>query len=219
MAFLSYIVDRQSAFFLLCFCIGLLASVGSFLLSGHGHMQAGHSSVHLGHGHVSGHLHGHANHGSTEEGMQSGFHLSEIINLNTVLAFLLGFGAVGFIFTQLHVLFILVVFLASIGGLAFGYIVYSVLFKVLLRKQSPYLEQADFNIVGLEGTADATMMANKMGEVSYILRGSYGFVPARSQDNQEIKKGEPVVITEFSYGVATVMKLNDFRQLYQNKEE
>lgn len=227
MGFISYTMDNLSAFFLTCFGIGLLTTLGSLLLGVHGHGDAGsHGMGHHGGG-ESGHgsIHGNSgNEGSTAQGSSTGgtglhsngqvSHHVSVFNLNILLAFLLGFGAAGFIIRQVYMNIPLVFDLiaAGAGGVIFAYLVYLLLAKVLVQGQSPYLNAADFNPVGAEGTVSSTIFANRIGEISYILNGSYTAMPAQGRDGREIKKGESVVIIEVKNGVAVVISRDEFAQ-------
>jgi len=224
---LGLTVDVTSAFFLICFLIGLLTSLGALLLGGHGQGDPGHGGTgdaghaHFGHAGATGD-HAFANsldhgvdsgHGAPGQAPQSGrLALGHFLNLNTILAFLLGFGAAGFIARQ-WVQALLPVFLAAIaGGLVFGYLVHFILVKILLRKQSPYLQPADFDPRGVQATVNSTIFANRLGEIGYTWQGSYWALPARSRDGREIKKGSEVVILEVVNGIALVVTLAELRQ-------
>lgn len=188
---MGYMVDSVSAIFLICFGIGLLTSIGAFLLGIHGHGDAAHSGGTI-----------------------------PFVSLNTILAFLLGFGATGFIVWQvinswllsgaLALVFTFV--LADTGGFIFAFFVYSVMAKFLLKWQSSYLRESDFDLVGVEGKVSSTIFANRVGEVSYTLNHCYAAIPAMGHDGQEIKKGETVIILEVKNGIATVIPEKEFVQ-------
>ncbi|MHB1652645.1 MAG: NfeD family protein [Desulfitobacteriaceae bacterium] len=237
----GYTVDLLSAIFLICFGIGLLTSLGALLLGGHGDPGSGHGGE-VSHGALHGGDPGqgavHSGGGGSGSGVPIGtdgfapgsgshagsFHVDSshaqgsqqvpILNLNTFLGFLLGFGAAGFVVKQVvdEISPLLNLLLASLGGLAFGYVIYLVLAKILVRGQSAYLRASDFSLIGMEGTVSSTIFTEHLGEISYILNHSNAFMPARERDGREIKKGQPVVVMEVKNGVAIVLPIEEFRQ-------
>lgn len=225
--FLGSTVDMLSALFLICFGIGLVTSLGALLMGAHGHGDLSHGA--LAHGDFShagghgGHLPhgGDVSHGVSHGDLQAhgGEHLS-YLNLNTILGFLLGFGAAGFVAKQLlpEILLIVIIGIAVFGGLAFAAVIYLLLTKVLLRGQSPYLKASDFNLVGMEGIISSTIFAERVGEVSYVLNKSHAATPAREKQGRELKKGLAVVIVEVRDGMAIVLPREEFQQYAQTKE-
>ncbi|MDI6913320.1 MAG: hypothetical protein QMC95_03775 [Desulfitobacteriaceae bacterium] len=234
--FLGSTVDMLSAFFLICFGIGLVTSLGALLMGAHGHGDLSHGGD-ISHGgtfshggnisHAGGHggdlSHGgDVSHGTGHGDAQA--HSGELLsyfNLNTMLGFLLGFGATGFVTKQIlpGFLFILILGMAVVGGLVFAAIIYSLITKVLLRGQSPYLKASDFNLVGMEGIISSTIFAGRVGEVSYVLNKSHAATPARERQGRELKKGLAVVIVEVKDGMAIVLPREEFLQYAQTKEE
>lgn len=204
--FLNMTVDAISAGYLICFGIGLLTVLGSFMLGFEAHGDGGHSGSSHGSGHDGfGHDDGSHAHQSESQSIP-------IFNLNTLLAFLLGFGAAGFIAQQSMTKPALWMTLpiAFFGGLVFSYLIYFVLVKILIRGQSAYLKASDFDLVGVEGVISSTVLANRLGEVSYSLHGSHAAMPAKARHGIEIKKGETVVIIEVTEGVVVVMPREQF---------
>lgn len=230
--FLGYTVDILSAFFLICFGIGLVTSIGALILGADGDTNThsgdilhGSGSSELMHGVLSGDL-SHAGTAGTSHGAgahadgthgnahaQGAEHVS-ILNLNTLLGFLLGFGATGFVLKQeiTGIPLLINLLFAFLGGAVFAYIVYLVLAKILIRGQSAYLNASDFNLVGVEAKVSSTIFANRVGEVSYVLNRSYAAIPAKERDGREIKKGQPVIIVEVSNGLAIVLLREEFIQ-------
>ena len=144
---LSYTIDRLSALYLICFGLGLVMSIGSLLLGGHSHDFSG-SSEGGPHAHIPDHIL-HVHHSGSS---QAEPHVP-LFNMNTFLAFLLGFGAAGFSAQQL---FIEIPLYQSIGiavfiGIISASLIYFFLSKILIRGQSAYLKESDFDLCGVEG--------------------------------------------------------------------
>ena len=214
--FLSYTVDTLSAIYLICLGLGLVMSIGSLILGGHTHDASGNADVHL-------------QGTDNPQGLQDshGFDNSQteahvpFLSMNTILAFSLGFGAGGFASQQL--------FFSSLGfmsltvaipvGLIFSSSVYLVLSKILIRGQSAYMKESDFDLRGIEGTVSSSLYPNHLGEVSYILRQSVQAIPARDKSNRTLPKGTIVVILSIHQGVATVLPLDEFKQHIAQKED
>lgn len=209
----GYTVDFLQAIFLICFGIGLLTSLGALVL-GHGHSDGsighGGGAGHGGPGHGSGSID--LNHGGGSYDHGKGSAQGHILNLNIILAFLLGFGATGFVARQVwptgpalfHIL------LGGAGGVIFAALVYLLLAKVLVRGQSPYLQAGDFDPVGVEGTVCSKIYTGRIGEISFTMNGSLMAMPAKSRDGQEIPKGQFVVVMAVSDNVAVVVPKADF---------
>ncbi|KLU59732.1 hypothetical protein CEB3_c38660 [Peptococcaceae bacterium CEB3] len=246
--------DPLSAFFLICFGVGLLTSVGALLLGsfhsggiGHGgdithgggishggdithggdiaarggatYTPGGSASAGAGAGVGQGSgPSAQAAHGVS--GQNAGSPQVSFLNVNTLLGFLVGFGAVGFavqnVWSGIPLLWILLA--AAAGGLVFAYIIYWVLVNILIKGQSEYLWAGDFNLVGMEGSVSSTIFAGHWGEVSYVLNHNRAAIPARERNGREVRKGETVIIIEVDEGVAVVLPKEEFMQ-YTGKME
>lgn len=190
MSILNYTLDGVSAFFLICLGIGLFSSLGSLLLGAH-------------------HFGGHADfgHGNSEN--------ISVFNLNTIFASLIGFGAFGLVAKQATTFAIIFVLLAAIiGGIVFGYTVYFVLAKILIKGQTDYLRSEDFNLVGIEGTVTTTVFENSIGKMNFLLNGAYHVKSIKSRNGKEIKKDTVVIVMEEKEGVATVVPKEEFQKNY-----
>lgn len=206
MSILNYTLDGVSAFFLICLGIGLFSSVGSLLLGAH--HGGGHAD--FGHGNSGAHHVGSVGHGGAETSDGNSENIS-VFNLSTIFAFLMGFGAFGLVVKQVTTFaIILVLFAAIVGGIVFGYIVYFVLAEILIKGQTDYLKSED--LVGVEGTVTTTVFENSIGEMNYLLNGSYNVKSIRSRDGKEIKKDTLVIVIEEKDYVAIVVTKEDFQR-------
>lgn len=215
---LSYTVDILSAIYLICFGLGLVMSIGSLLLGGLGHDVSGSpdAGIHGAEIHIPHDLHNfHAS-----EGLHTETRIP-LLSMNTILAFLLGFGAAGFSSQQLlkASLHYLSLVIALPVGFVFASIIYLVLSKILMRGQSAYLNDIDFDLRGIEGSVSSGLYSNHLGEVSYILNQSVESLPAKDRDNRSLPKGTPIIILAVHQGVATVLPLEEFKQHISQKEE
>jgi hypothetical protein len=185
-----------SDFYLFCFLVGVTLSVLSFL-AGVIHLQLPvklHLHVHLPHSHG-------ASHGG-------GAHISWF-NASTLLAFLAWFGGVGYLMTKYsHVHAIFVVAIATVAGLAAGWVMLRFLVK-LMPPDEP-LRESDGRIIGALGTISMSIRENGTGEVIFPLRGSRRCSGARSADGSAIEKGVEVVIERYEKGIAYVKRWEEF---------
>lgn len=211
--FFSYTVDFLSAIYLICFGIALVISVGSLLLGGHSHDYSGSSEV-GSHGHVIHDIH--HNTGTSQPETRVPF-----LSMNTVLAFLLGFGAGGYTVQQLFInpALIFSLGIAVFVGLAFASLIYFLLSKILIPGQSAYLKESDFDLRGIEGIVSSSVYPHRLGEISYILNQSRQALPAKDKLERGLPKGTPIIILAVHQGVATVLPLEEFKQHITQKEE
>jgi hypothetical protein len=196
-----------SDFYLFCFLFGTMFSVLSFL-AGAVHLPLPsrlhpHFHFHLPHHHGGGH-------GGTHGGFRGGgVHISWF-NASTVLAFLAWFGGTGYMLTKYsHVETFFVVAIATLAGLAAGWVVLRFLVKLVGPSDEP-LREEDRRIIGAIGTVSMTIRANGTGEIIFPLGGSRRCSGARSDDGQAIEKGAEVVIERYEKGIAYVKRWDDF---------
>lgn len=214
--------------FLLCFAIGGLWAVASLLLggmhlghSGGGHaVHLGHGPGHFGHGHL-GQGHGHLGHGPLgqggtgqgQAGHSGGTRLARsannvswfgcMANPNCAAVFLAWFGGIGYLLTRHSGLaFWLDFLLAATLGLAGAWILAAFL-RFLQSKEQP-LDPADYQMVGVLGQVASTIRPGGTGEVIYVRDGTRRPLVARSEDAQEIRRGEEVIVTRYEKGIAYV---------------
>lgn len=194
-------------FYLICFLVGFLLSLVSFLMqSGHvhagghahgGHFHAGHGHFHAGHG-------GHANAGAHAAQQQGGGALSKL-NFSTITAFLAWFGGSGYLFRRYTSLWTLAALgLAALVGLVGALMVFWFLAKLVSKDRT--LNPADFDMVGVLGRVSATVRPGGTGEMVFQQDGVRKAAPARSEDGCEIGRETEVVVTRYEHGIAFVRR-------------
>jgi membrane protein implicated in regulation of membrane protease activity len=178
-----------SDFYLICFALGFILSLLSFLGSAHLHLP--HIDFHIG-----GHAHApHAGGGAGE---------ITPINFGTVSAFLAWFGGAGYLLTRFYSFWFLIAFgLACLSGLVGAALIFFFLAKVLIQKEEE-LNPADYDMVGVLGTVSSGIRPSGTGELIFLQAGTRRATPARSEDGLEIDKGTEVVVTRYERGIAYV---------------
>ena len=187
-----------SDFFSFCFLVGSALSVFSFLAGAiHLHLPFKlHLPFHPQHLHASAHGGG-------------GPHVSWF-NASTVLAFLAWFGGVGYLMTKYsHVETFFVVGIATLAGMAAGWVVLRFLVKLVGPSDEP-LRESDRRVIGSLGTVSMTIRENGTGEIIFPLGGGRRCSGARSDDGKPIEKGTEVVIERYEKGIAYVKRWEEF---------
>jgi len=188
-------------FYLLCFLIGFLLSVVSFL--------AGAVHVHLPFKlHLPFHLHHHPGGGLAKGGL----HLSWF-NASTVLAFLAWFGGTGYILTKHSNLVALVsLSIAVAAGFFAGWLVFRFMVR-LLKESETQMNEWDYRHEGSVGTVSISIPMNGTGEVIFEQHGVRRSAGARSDDGGALEKGAEVVISRYEKGIAYVRRWEDFTKV------
>jgi hypothetical protein len=200
------------SFYLVCFLVGFLLSMVSFLgqilhfggahHAGGGHAHGGHLHAHGAHGHV--HVHAHA-HSST---LSSGDAEISKFNFMTVTAFLAWFGGTGYLLSRYSGIWVWFGFVvASIVGLAGAAVVFWVLGKLLAREHN--LDPADYDMLGVLGHVSSPTRSDGVGEMVFSQEGVRKAAPIRSEDGRAIDKGVEVVVTRFEKGIAYVRRWDE----------
>ncbi len=190
--------------FLYTFFVGFgLTVISAFL----GAVDAGLDHGHAGH--VGGMDHGH---GGADHGHGHGHgDVSTVspINFQTIVAFLMGFGGVGYVGLRLGLPgYLAAIPLACAGGLGTGWLIYKWLW-FLVRGERP-MGRAER--VGAVGRLTVPIRAGGTGEIVYTLNGSRMVCGARSVDGMAIPKGIDVVIMRYEKGIAYVQPLREFSE-------
>lgn len=190
-----------SEIYLICFGVGTLWSVVSVLLGGLHSGHGAHGHAHLGHGaHGHGQLHGH--HGASSSSGWANW-LGVLLTPGAIAVFLAWFGGIGYILTRHSTLGRwLDLAIAILLGCAGAFLLGSFL-KWLQSHEKP-VEPADTEIVGMLGRVSSTIRPTGVGEMIFVRDGSRRAVPVRSEDGQEIKRDEEVVVTRYEKGIAFV---------------
>jgi membrane protein implicated in regulation of membrane protease activity len=217
-------------FYLICFVIGFVFSVLSFLAGtmhlpfakhfhfggmAHGshaglggHATVAHAPVGshgpVGHGAAGSHA---PAHGSAAKGqIRSGGRGSDFPFLNpmTLAAFLTWFGGTGYLLEHLrHIWVFAGLGLSAIAGLAGASIVFLFVAKVLMARDYT-LDPMDYEMVGVLGRISSSIRPEGTGEIIFIQQGSRRGCAARTESGESLPKGLEVVVTRYEKGVAYV---------------
>ncbi|HTQ61523.1 MAG TPA: hypothetical protein VMI32_14960 [Candidatus Solibacter sp.] len=201
-----------SYFYLLCFLVGFLLSVLSFLagavhfhLPFHIHLPL-HGAHHVGGLSGAGHAHGA---GLKSGSMKSGGHLSWL-DASTILAFLAWFGGVGYILTKhSHFVAMVILVIASLAGLFAGTVVFQFMAR-LVKATSGQMLDWDYRVEGTVGTVSMAIRENGTGEVIFEQNGTRKSTGARSDDGTSLAAGIEVVIARYEDGIAYVKRWEEF---------
>lgn len=194
-----------SDFYLICFAVGFLFSLVSFIAGGldlHGHWPhmdfwdfgdaAGHApGVHPG-----------ADHGAAHHAAQG----ISPFNFFTIAVFLAWFGGTGYLLTRFSTIVFALGLLISVGvGLAGATIVFLFLAKVLMAADVA-VDPADDEIVGVVGRVSSPIRVSGTGEVIFSQAGRRRACPARSEDSADIDRDVEVVVMRYEKGIAYVRR-------------
>jgi membrane protein implicated in regulation of membrane protease activity len=226
--------DPESIY-LLVFIVSLGFTLASFAMGVVGvhipGIEQGHHDgfhPHLGHGDGHGHLdlHGHDLHGHAAppgahaalthgggNGLAAHHEAGDGVspfNLSTILAFLTWFGGAGYLLTAYFgVGALLALLIASFVGLIGASIVFFFLVRILLRGQTPFLRDEDYQLEGTLGRLSVGIRGGRTGEVVFSKAGSRRVASARSEDGEDIPQGTEVVVTHREGGVAYVRRFEE----------
>lgn len=215
-------------FYLICFAIGFVFSVLSFLagtmhlpLPKHFHFggmgHAGGAHLHIGHGAAGGHgpvghgaTGGHApGHGAAQGQVKSGSRGGRgadfpLVNPMTMAAFLTWFGGTGYLLEHLrHIWVFAGLVFSSLAGLIGAAIVFLFVAKVLMAHDYA-LDPLDYEMVGVLGRTSCSIRPEGTGEIIFIQQGARKACAARCEGEETLPKGLEVVVTRYERGVAYV---------------
>jgi len=209
-------------FYLVCFGVGLLFSLVSFLSGAfHFHLPVKWHLPHL-HGHppLHGHGHGHVGVRGSGAGPHTGatgrdvaphgaFHFP-ILNSASMMVFLAWFGGVGYLLTtRSRMMSVAVLGFATVAGMAGAALITTFLVKVLDTPDAE-LEDIDYQMVGAIGKVNIPIRAEGTGEIIYVQGGTRRSAGARSDDGRALQKGTEVVVTRFERGIAYVRPWDEY---------
>lgn len=193
-------------FYLVCFVVGFAFTALSFL-SGtlHFHFHFPHGHFHSG-GHGAGHGAGtHGSHGS--RGSTFGF-----FNPMSLAVFLAWFGGTGYLLVHLRHIWVLAgLAFSTLAGLIGAGIVVIFATKYLMAHESS-LDPMDFEMVGVLGKVSGSIRRRGTGEIIFVQEGARKACAARSESDDEVGRGEEVVVTRFENGVAYVQRWNELAE-------
>jgi membrane protein implicated in regulation of membrane protease activity len=184
-------------FYLVCFVVGFAFTGISFLtgtlhlhLPGQGHFHVGHGAAH------------HGSHGG-------GFGFFNPLSLAIFLAW---FGGTGYLLVHLrHVWVLAGLAISTVAGLVGAGIVIVIATRYFMAHESS-LDPMDFEMVGVLGRVSGTIRSRGTGEIIFEQEGARKACPARSEDQQEVRRGEEVVVTRFDEGVAYVRRWSEMAE-------
>ena len=181
-------------FYLICFLVGLVLSLVSFL-GGSTHFHLPHLPGH--HGGLPG------AHGGRPGLRSRGSSLSPI-NFATVTTFLAWFGGTGYLMSHYYgVWFLLVLGVASASGFAGAAAIFWFVAKVLVSPEEN-LDPADYEMVGVLGRITSPIREGGTGELVFSQAGTRRTTGARSDDGSAVAKGTEVIVTRYERGIAYV---------------
>jgi hypothetical protein len=200
-----------ATFYLICFVVGFALSVLSFV-TGAG---KGHSASHPRWPHLSPHHSGMARPGTGRAAAGGGAKghgarsRTSFSDFTTMMAFLSWFGGTGYLLTRYTSLWaVMVLGVASLGGLAGGGVVFLFLVKVLLGHET-VLNPGDYRMVGALARVNSSIHAGGTGEIIFSLGGTRHTCGARGEDGNAIDRGTDVVVTRYERGIAYVRPFED----------
>ena len=178
-------------FYFVCFLVGFLLSLLTFI-SGSAHLHLPHGPhVHGGHAHA---------HGS---GLGSWF------NFSTITAFLAWFGGTGYLLTRYsNVWALLGLGVAALSGIGGAALVFWFLFRFLMGHEQA-LEAVDYSMIGVLGRVSSAVRAGGTGEMIYSQNGARRAVPIRCEDQRAIAKETEVVVIRMEKGIAFVRRWDE----------
>ena len=194
-------------FYFVCFLVGFLLSLGTFLA---GSMHAHHGfHLHGSHGHGLGHAgHGHAGHGHASQGSDPSW-----FNFGTITAFLAWFGGTGYLLTRYSSIWILfALLLSALSGIVGAAVVFWFVFKVLLAHERD-LDPADYNLVGVLGRLSASLREGGTGEMVFSQEGFRRCAAVRNEEGKALPKGAEVVVLRYEKGIAYVRPWDELNTL------
>ena len=202
-------VISLATLYLVCFVFGFAITVLSFVVGsmhlhlphfGPGGLGHAHGAMHAAAGHHDGGMHA-AGHGGAQA--------LPLLNLSTVLAFLIWFGATGYLLTHYSGAQVMIGFIGAVlGGLVGAAIVFWFLVKLTAYDRA--LDPADYELVGVIGRVNVTIRDGGTGEIVFSQAGTRRVAGARSDNGTPIAKGIEVVITRYERGLAYVKPWEEF---------
>ena len=193
-----------SDFYLICFAVGFLFSLLSFVAGGlnvHGHWP----HVHGRHFH-SGGAHAPGGSGPATHAHASASQSVSPFNFFTIAVFLAWFGGTGYLLTRFStIVFALALAISTAVGLVGASIVFTFLAKVLMSPEA-VMDPADYEMVGVIGRISSPIRESGTGEIIYSQAGSRRACPARSEDGAAIERDAEVVVTRYEKGIAYIRR-------------
>ena len=131
------------------------------------------------------------------------------LNFGTVSAFLVWFGATGYLIRRYSSIWALLGFgVALLAGLAGAALVFLFLVKFLMRPNEE-LDPADYEMAGVLGTVSSRIRPDGVGEILFSQQGVRRSASACSENREAIPEGIEVVVTKYENGIAWVRRWDD----------
>jgi hypothetical protein len=193
-----------SDFYLICFAVGFLFSLLSFVAGGlnlHGHFPHVHG-LHFDWGGT----HAPAGNGGAAHAHPAATHSVSPFNLFTIAVFLAWFGGTGYLLSRYStIVFALGLVISTAVGLIGAGIVFTFLAKVLMSPEA-LMDPADYEMVGVVGRVTSPIREAGTGEIIYSQAGGRRACPARSEDSVAIERDAEVVVTRYEKGIAYIRR-------------
>ena len=191
------------SFYLLCFGVGLVFSILSFV-TGLGHLHIG-GHLPIGHGLLLGHMHGgHIGHTGT-----SGHGAASLLNGFTITAFLCWFGGAGYLLSRYGSFLVSVaLLLATLSGVVGGGLVFIFLVRVVAPHEHE-LTAEETAMPGVVARVSAAIRSEGVGEIAFSQLGALRSAPARADLGGAIEKDEEVYVVRYESGIAYVRRWED----------
>jgi membrane protein implicated in regulation of membrane protease activity len=198
-----------AGFYLICFMMGVLLSVVSFLGAG---LRLPHLHFHLPHGHIGTPSAGGAGHAGAEAEFP-------FFNFASMTAFLAWFGGTGYLLTEHSTLLVVLILLIAVAaGLLGAAIVFWFVVKVLLPHDRE-LDPADYERVGVLGRVSSPIRAGGTGEIIFALGGTRQTCGARTERGEALARGTEVVVTRYERGIAYVRRWDEIADERKTESE
>ena len=202
-------------FYLVCFVVGFVLSVFSFL-GVHVHLPF---HFHGGHGGGHGAGHAHVPHGAAHTGQTTSGGGVSPLNFATFTIFLAWFGGTGYLLTRYSTIwFVAGLAMAVAVGIVGSAIIYVFMTKVLMSPNET-LDPADFRMEGVLGYLSNPIREGGTGEMIYSQAGTRRTCGARSDEGVAIRKGEEVIVTRYERGIAYVRPWSQMAGEYPLQED
>ena len=182
--------------FLAAFLFGFLMVVASVLLGfAHVALPGGHDCLHTGNG--NGHGHGHGDHGLP------------LWNVSSLLAFLMWFGAAGYVAVEFAGLDAPLALVPAVGFGLLGGLLVAAFLRLIMRGETE-MDPTQYRMEGTLAKVTVSIPANGTGEIVFTKAERRRSEGARSLDGRPIARGEEVVVVDYQHGIALVQTWQDF---------
>jgi hypothetical protein len=200
--------------FLACFLFGLLFTVATAVLGNIGHALPhlhGADTGHAGHGVSAGHgpdvAHGHG--GTPPEHAQGGHGGLPIVNASSLMAFLMWFGAAGYVLSRFTALPLALAIAGGVAAGAAGAAIVAAFLKLVLAGER-VMDPRDYRLEGTIARVSVTIPEGGAGEILFAKAGTQRSEAARSLDGRQVARDTEVVIIDYERGIAAVQPWDQF---------